>query len=167
MRRRPVVAALVATILSSLWITGAHAGRCDGEVGEVVLLAYPGPPGGYPVLVPTANTGSKSIGCDVLGAEDPNTNYIYPGSTVAMVRYTQDIKVKSLKAHVKGLGLDKDLVLTRGQTTVATVVEPALGPTWVYNSPWFDIDPSKTGMIKVTIFLPDVGPVSDEYRTIG
>lgn len=144
---------------------GARATHCDGEQYQVTLLtriAYPTDVAGFQGS-PTYD--SKVFGC--LIGEEPNTSYIYPGSNQLLLRYAEDLKVPSLKARLDGLGLNKDLVLRRGQGSPLNQATGAvLGAAYFYDSDVLALDPTKTGVLKITVFLPD-GPVHDSYRTVG
>lgn len=155
----------VAALLAALTPLAGFADHCEGERGAVILISMPAPPGGIPGAYPPAAYTPKGLACAEVG-EDPNGNYIVPGSTVLMVRYTEDLKVGRLEAHLKGLGIDKTVQLVRGETTIGAASGAALGQTFVYSGPWVDLDPSKTGTITVTVMLPD-GSAGDEFRTVA
>jgi hypothetical protein len=154
------LALAIVAACAALPVSSAAADHCEGEKWNIILHSRIGSG--------SAGSGigysSKDIGC--AAGEEPNTNYIYPGSTQVLVRFAADLKVASIKAKLSGLGVQKDLTLNRGQSDLGMLLEPALGKAYVYNSAWVDIDPTKTGKITVTVYLDD-GPVSDEYRTAG
>jgi hypothetical protein len=170
------IAALVFALglaLTGFMVAGAQADpHCDGDVGSLLVFTRYGAtlPPGQPVGSAIGNTSysTKSLGCEV--GEEPNTNYLYPGATQLAVRFAQDLKVKTLAGTLDGLGFkNKPITLTRGlppQNVVGTAQETALGPSTLYDMPWLDIDPTKTGTLKVTVNLPD-GPVSDTWRSVG
>lgn len=152
MRTRVSIAAFaLAAALATVVPPAARAGpECQGEVGAITVFSGYGTGGGL---------GTKVYGCIAYdyGVADEDTRYIVPGATTVSIRYGEDVKVPELTAHVKGLGVDKDITLKR--TEWAT-------DDYVYDSAWTSIDPTKTGNLQVTVQL-ETGPVSDTYRTVG
>lgn len=140
--------------------------HCAGDRGAILVfsqIGFPGSPGGF-TGNPTYDS-KRTIGCNL--GEEPNTAYIYPGSNQLLVRFNQDLKVKTLRAKIEGLGYNKEIVLKAGHgSPTRQAQESVTGAATIYDSDPLPVDPAKTGTFKVTVFLAD-GPVSDTYRTVG
>lgn len=155
---RTATLAVLPALAGILLVSGARA-ECEGEAGAIHVfsgIAAPDSPGTPAPPFP----GTKVYGC-TSGAAD--TNIVLPGANALTARYTEDLKVPQLTGHIKGLGLDKDIVLKRGQGTQSALLEPVLGPSYTYDTPRLYIDPTATGDLVVTVNL-DTGPVTEKFH---
>lgn len=117
MKLRLLVAGLVAA--ASFPMSGAHAGQCETPIylfsfwPSVTVNGVDDPrnPGHDPTVgIPTAT--SSAIGCTVLGSDDPNTDWIYPGTVYLSVRFL--LAEQPLTATLSFAGKTYDLNMQRG-----------------------------------------------------
>ncbi|MFN2594692.1 MAG: hypothetical protein ABR579_07375 [Actinomycetota bacterium] len=113
-----------------------------------------------------ANLNSNALVCDAAGPDTApyDGRLINPGSTGIYLRYIidQGATVPSLTAHVTGLGLDQDIVLTRQEFHFIPQNPVSLGYT--YDSVVVSIDPAATGCITASIASVDD---STTFHTVG
>lgn len=129
MRLRPLLAA--ALLAAAMPLGTARATHCDKPA--IYLFTSVGAPGapGAPVLV------SSAIGCVVLGMEEPNTDWIYPGSNYWQVRWL--LNTKPTSGTIKFAG--QTIMLEFAPGKVLGVVDAAY-----FDSQWFSVDPTMTIM---------------------
>lgn len=150
-----------------------QADHCDGNKGNLILFSghgtfLPDPiPGATGVK--TANTilvSTKAYGCNV--GEDPNTNYIYPGSNLISVRYIVDGAElnTTLPFTLSGLATTSGTLtcLVALSTTLIALVPGEPSPCW-YESGWMAFDPAASMTPGGTIVVAVPGEASDTYRT--
>jgi len=110
----------------------------------------------------TQTVTSSAVGCTVIGGEDPNTDYIYPGSDSWFVRW---LSTKPSHGTLTFNGKTVDLVFSPGK-----LFETVDQASW--DSQWIPVDATKTIAGASTQITVCVGSPEDEecdtriYRTI-
>ena len=157
--RIKAIAALV-TLACAMPVTGAHAGQCETRI--FLLNSYNVPAADHNAQTVT----TSAVGCTVIGGDDPNTDYIYPGSDRWFVRWT--VNSKPTHGTLTFNGTTIDLTFSQGKLEELVEDQP-----W-FDSQWITVDPATTlqgGAATITVCQGAEGEDEDcdtrTYRTLG
>lgn len=153
------LALLGVTLAAVLAPVASQASHCGGNV--IIFSGYDAVRTQTdPMGIPSALNGSSGT-CAALD-HDADGRKLNPGADAIYVRLIRACSLgddttpaETIEGHITGLGLDQDITLTCN-------VDPLLGGTPRFHSPWLAIDPTVQGCITAT-----VGGESGTFHTVG